>query len=569
MNTIVVGQEDSLATKLTSTNTMYVLSGNHNLDSSKIIIPKGCVLKFDYGSKITNGTLTLNNTVLEGAKHCIATEVCGVQDELDTDFFDLTLKNKTTIMQSIVDTANTIQLHGRLENVFNNIKIGNKPTTLIGNGASVVNTLNTIVTAITITSNTFVRIVDLDFNISSGYAIYKDVAPTTITMLSFMIDRCNFVSSGGSSTAIIQLLSSREGNITNCFFKGSGINGCIGLKRKNAVNTNVIGCMFSDLSYGIYAFAERTNEEEQSELYSSYACGLNVQSAVMLGCKFGIYIEGNDSFFLNNSMIDYCNNPLFIYSQDGANITNNYFSTSEGSSVYNATITIRNNGSKTPANRNKRIIISENTIYGHRTTNNYGIEMDVESEDCIIQGNTFDYFTGHGICLRHLFTNSSWTIEKLVIDNNRFHFANANADGIGGYNFTGDCNVIISNNYAAEGSDTKLLSAGSANYGNYLFFGNHVRLASTPSGSEGVKIYNASQRNHTRLKIDLLLPESVNQLEIVNPMNGDTNIVVQVANNRYPVCVYDICPDKIKFNRVTSNTDAIAFTAIIEHLFNL
>lgn len=71
------------------------------------------------------------------------------------------------------------------------------------------------------------------------------------------------------------------------------------------------------------------------------------------------------------------------------------------------------------------------------------------------------------------------------------------------------------------------------------------------------------------MKIDLLLPASVNQLEIDNPMVGDTNIVVQVANNRYPVCVYSISTTKIKFNRATTNTDAIAFTAIIEHLFNL
>ena len=284
----------------------------------------------------------------------------------------------------------------------------------------------------------------------------------------------------------------------------------------------------------------------------------------------GFFDELNDSFFLNNSMIDFCTNPLVIISQDGANITNNYFSTSTSSGTYNAVITLRNNPDKTSANENKRIIISGNTIYGHRTTNCYGIEMDVECIDCTIQGNTFDYFTDHGIYLRHLNTGSSWQTEKLVIDNNRFHFANdEGADGINGYNYTGENKVVVSNNYAVEKSNTKLLRAGNTNYGNYLFFGNHDYLASVPSGNEGSKIYNASRRNHTRMKIDLLLPESEPQLEIDNPIIGDTNIVVQVANNRYPVCVYSIEADKITFNRATTNTDAIAFTAIIEHLFNL
>lgn len=572
MKTIQINKELgklSVPEMFTSANTIYVLSSEIDLAGNTIQIPEGCVLKFEEGTKITNGTLTLNNSVFEGAKHGIAVKVNGVQEELDTEFFDLTGDNKTAIMQSIVDTASKVQLRGRYENVFDNIEIGDKEISLIGNGAKIVNTRTIGASAITITSNAFIRIVDLDFNISSGYAIYKNVAPTGTTMLSFMIDRCNFVSSGNSSTAIIQLLGSREGNITNCFFKGSGKNGCIGLNRTDAVNTNVIGCMFSDLSYGIKALGVTTSSDTPGELYSSYACGLNVQSAVMLGCKYGIYIEGNDSFFLNNSMIDFCDNPLVLISQDGANITNNYFSTSSIYNDYTAVITVRNNSSKTASNENKRIIISGNTIYGHRESNCYGIDMDVESIDCTIQGNTLDYFTDHGIYLRHTNTGSGWSTEKLVIDNNRFHFAFSNADGIGGYNYTGEWKVIVSNNYAIEGNNTKLLNAGSSNYGSYLFFGNHDYLASVPSGNEGSKIYNASRRNHTRMKFDLLLPAATNQLTITNPMTGDTNIVVHVANNRHPVCVYSISGSQIVFSRATTSTEAIAFTAIIEHLFNL
>lgn len=567
MNRIQINQEkakSSIGDMLTKADTLYELSGDIDLAGTSVIIPERCVLQFAEGTKITNGKIILNNTQIRGAKHSIAVEVSGIQRELDSDDFDLTSNQKTAIMQSIVNTANIIQLHGYLENVFDNIEIGGKETMLIGNGAKIVNT-TVNASAITITDNSFIRIVDLDFSISSGYAIYKDVCPTTSTCLSFIIDRCHFVSTGNSSTAIIQLLGSREGNITNCFFEGSGKTGCIGINRQNAVNTNVIGCMFSNLSYGIKAIGVTTPSDSSTELYSKFACGLNVQSAVMLGCKYGIYIEGNDSFFLNNSMIDFCDNPLVLISQDGANITNNYFSTSTVYNDYTATITVRNNSSKGTANRNQRIIISGNTIYGHRTSNNYGIDMSVKSKDCTIQGNTLDFFTGHGIYMRNESAESSWTIEKLVIDNNRFYFAYSNEDGIGGY--AGDPAIIVTNNYAIESSTTKLMNVGSPYYGNYVYSGNHDYLASVPSGDEGSKVYYASRRNSTRMKIGLTMAANVNTLTINNPMNSDTSLVVYVANNRYPICVYSISSSQIVFTKTTN--EAVSFTAIIEHILNM
>ena len=571
MKTIQINKELgklSVPEMFTSANTIYVLSSEIDLAGNTIQIPEGCVLKFEEGTKITNGTLTLNNTMLEGAKHGIAVKVNGVQEELDTEFFDLTGDNKTAIMQSIVDTASKVQLHGRYENVFDNIEIGDKEISLIGNGAKIVNTRTIGASAITITSNAFIRIVDLDFNISSGYAIYKNVAPTGTTMLSFMIDRCNFVSSGNSSTAIIQLLGSREGNITNCFFKGSGKNGCIGLNRTDAVNTNVIGCMFSDLSYGIKAVGVTTSADTPEELYSSYACGLNVQSAVMLGCKYGIYIEGNDSFFLNNSMIDYCDNPLVIISQDGANISNNYFSTSTEYNDYTAVVTIQNNASKTAANENKRIILYGNTIYGHRSTNCFGIDMDVESIDCTIQGNTLRRFVGHGIYLRHSNTGTGWATEKLVIDNNRFHFSYSNADGIGGQNYTGGNSAIITNNYAIEGNNTKLVGAGSSYLGNYLSFGNHDYLASAPSGDVNNQAFYASRMNSSRMKINLTMSASDTNYVLTNPMPGESNLVVYVANNPIPINVTSVSSSQIVFSKAITSS-SVSFTAIIERVYNL
>lgn len=547
-----------------TSDTIYVISGNNDLLGSTIKVPEGCELFFKKGAKIRNGIIELNNTRLSGEKHCIATKVSGYQDELDTDFFDLTADNKSSIMQSIVNTSSIIQLHGRFENVFDNIQLGGKEITIIGNGAIISNSVSN--PAITITTNDFVRIVDIDFQINTGYAIYKNVAPTTVTKLSFIIDRCRFVSTGDSSTSIIQLLGSREGNITNCFFEGTGKSGSIGINRTDAVNTNVISCMFSNLSYGIKAMGLKTDLDPSSEQYSIFACGLNVQSAVMLGCKYGIFIEGNDSFFLNNSMIDYCDNPLVVISQDGANITNNYFSTSSVYNDYAATITIINNTSKGTANRNKRIIVSGNTIYGHRTINNHAIDLDVESLDCIIQNNTLDFYTDYGVYLRHINVQNGWTTEKLVIDNNRFYFAYDNAKCIGGY--SGGFPIIISNNYVIEGTNTSFFDNGNPYFGNYLYSGNHDYLyGGEPSNPENKKIYYASRRNNTRMKIGLTFNANQYTMSIDNPMHQDTSLVVYIANNRYPICVDSITSQSITFTKTVS--DAVVFTAIIEHILNL
>lgn len=101
MNRITVNQGDSLSAKLTTAKSLYVISGICDLAGAEVKVPEGSTLVFDYGTKIKNGKLVLNNTIFEGAKHCVATEVCGVQDELDTDYFDLTLSNKTAIIEHL------------------------------------------------------------------------------------------------------------------------------------------------------------------------------------------------------------------------------------------------------------------------------------------------------------------------------------------------------------------------------------------------------------------------------------------------------------------------------------
>lgn len=605
MNKIQITQDQKLASMLTSADTLYELSGTFDLGGEIIGIPSGSVLKFTEGCKITNGTISLNNTVFEGAKHCIAALMSGTQYELDTDDFDLTGSNKVTIMQSIVSTATSIQLHGRLENVFDNIII-NKETTLIGNGATIANTTVQINKALNITTDDFVRITDLNFELLVGNAIYKDALVTNDAKLSFIISNCKFKLTTNLSASFIKLVNSREGNITDCFFIGKAYKPNtveyrygIGIERKDAVNTNVISCMFSYLDYGIKATAVHITPDidhpgdDEGELYSKYACGLNVQSAIIISCKYGVYIEGNDSFFLNNSMVDFCENPLVMKSQDGANVTNNYFSTASvifnGASTpaYNATIAVRNNFTKGEKNRNQRIIIANNTIYGHRaenSTKNYGIEMEVESKDCTIQGNTINSCRNVGI---HLIRETNWSIEKLVIDNNRLYLTDNCCFGIGNDpteadSFEGNSQIVLSNNrafgYTEEDNPPtqELVNVAHTNvqqmkYGYYLYHNNHFRKAgNTPTDPLESQVFHENEKSTTRLKLQLSIPSGSTSRQILNPMGDDLNIVVYIANNSVPIFVSFTSAGTNKYiNFTTTTSSGASFTAIIEHLRNI
>lgn len=632
MNTVVVNTGTAFAPQLASADTIYVLSGAYNLGGSPATVPtgsvlkflenatvtngilqfsSGCTLRFEEGSKITNCLLVLNNTLFEGTKHRISTTVSGTQYELDTDYFDLTGTNKKSIMQSIIDVATCVQLHGRFVDVFNNITIVNgsetaqnhieKPKIINGNGATIVNTFtDSTIAAIKIKTDDLVRITDINFEINAGYAIYKDTnVRQENTRLSFIFDRCRFRRTAASNSGLIRLINSREGNITNCIFLSDVVYGGLGIDRSNAINTNVIGCMFSKFNYGIYAKGVHTTDDPNNDYYTSFACGLNVQSAVMLGCKYGIYIEGNDSFFLNNSMIDYCVYPLVIVSQDGANITNNYFSARRPEDVdknvcpvydHTAIITIKNKPSIAASEENKRIILFGNTIYGHRNNACHGIDMDIESIDCTIQNNTFDFFREYGIQLRNtVSTYPNWSTEKLVIDNNRFHFVLANIDygnglesnnaypnidAIHGEGCIGDVSVIISNNYAINVEETidnnliqsKFITAGNAYFGDCLSFGNHDYLVHDPSGTAGSEIKSAFKRNSTRIKINLSMSESSPQLTIDNPMHS-ADVVVYIANNTCPIFVDYIDDSDITFGKNTNL--AASFVAIIERKYEL
>ncbi len=57
MTKITINQGDSLAAKLTTAKSLYVMSGAIDLSGGTVSVPPNCTLKFEEGTIITNGTL--------------------------------------------------------------------------------------------------------------------------------------------------------------------------------------------------------------------------------------------------------------------------------------------------------------------------------------------------------------------------------------------------------------------------------------------------------------------------------------------------------------------------------
>lgn len=76
LSKIILNNVDTLSSQLTDQNCEYVILYNFNLNSDSITIPNNCTLNFQGGS-ITGGTITLQNTKLEGDVKWTGTTISG------------------------------------------------------------------------------------------------------------------------------------------------------------------------------------------------------------------------------------------------------------------------------------------------------------------------------------------------------------------------------------------------------------------------------------------------------------------------------------------------------------
>ena len=185
----------------------------------------------------------------------------------------------------------------------------------------------------------------------------------------------------------IILIGAREGNIHNCYFEN-----CNGIFRSHTTNTIIRDCNFKNGNIGVYDYGDNT----------VYSCGLDLESCQMIGVAKGVYICETDNFIINNCMIDYCDEPVIIESQDNGKITNSYIS----SRTLNPTIRITTNADNIP---NNGIRISKNNILTHYQNGDDGgdcIEINY-LKDGLIEGNYIHFYSRFGI---NILGNLSQTI---------------------------------------------------------------------------------------------------------------------------------------------------------------
>lgn len=250
---------------LNKENTVYIIQYDYSLNYQTVSIPDGCVLQFEGGS-ISNGTLQLNNTILDGDplfKDAVSVTGTINNSYLRPEWFGAssTLEDNTKAINSALYAAYILGVEVvRLRNTTYNISgtLNIYPyCSLIGD-----NELNNKYSGTQIVQNgkvdaiTFVR--------ESG-----DLLNIGVKNLSIV---CN-ISTESSGISVI----SDEASLFNCTFDGIFIKGF-----KNGININISG----NLGIGYNRF-EKCN---------------------IVYCNIGINIEGNS--IANNS--PWCNYNSFV-----------------------------------------------------------------------------------------------------------------------------------------------------------------------------------------------------------------------------------------------------------------
>ena len=228
--------------------------------------------------------------------------------------------------------------------------------------------------------------VGIKLNMEDSKTMFNDFSIFNNRFLSIKSD--NITSDGDYG---IILIGAREGNINNCYFDN-----CNGIFRSHTVNTIIRDCNFKNGNIGVYDCGDNT----------AYSCGLDLESCQMIGVAKGVYICETDNFIINDCMIDYCDEPVIIESQDNGKITNSYIS----SRTMNPAIRLTAN---TDNVLNNGIRICKNNILTHYQNANVGgdcIEINY-LKDGLIEGNYIHFYSRYGInilgnLLQTIFTNN-------------------------------------------------------------------------------------------------------------------------------------------------------------------
>lgn len=142
-NRVKLCKNKTFAEQVTKPNTVYKIRHTFDLAGDTVVIPEGCVLRFKRGI-ITNGTLVLNGTYLEGTKglhNVVLTGTC-TNKELLSDLFVLDNTGKTdnsVDVQSMFNIGVEKIKFSKGTYSFSDIHVGN--VGINANGSTFVSTL--------------------------------------------------------------------------------------------------------------------------------------------------------------------------------------------------------------------------------------------------------------------------------------------------------------------------------------------------------------------------------------------------------------------------------------------
>lgn len=242
----------------------------------------------------------------------------------------------------------------------------------------------------------YTEIRDLDFQ-GFNRGIYIDMPTSEEMFYDFLIVNCKFTQIAAEGWGIY-LDGPREGNIDKCYFEstGQGSTSGGGIYRTLVVNTNIRDCIFKEARFGVY-------DDGQG---SPYSAGNHLLGCVMLGVNFGVTASRNDSYVIDGCMIDYCDAPIRLFSQDGAKIVNNYISTRTA----NPAIDVKKDPGDAVGNFGVKII--NNTIISHYTAGPANTIEIFDSQDSTISDCYIQFYNFYGI----RYKNCTF----LTIDRNKF-----------------------------------------------------------------------------------------------------------------------------------------------------
>jgi hypothetical protein len=130
--------------------------------------------------------------------------------------------------------------------------------------------------------------------------------PFSSQRYEYLISKCRFLQAGAIKA--IRLYGPREGLIESCYFEGND-----GIYTEFSINSKITDCQFKGCNYMVL-----------SKLGSE---GLIFSGGVALGCSFGIRCERTTGVQITNSMIDFCDSPIYLQGATDVLIQGNYIST--------------------------------------------------------------------------------------------------------------------------------------------------------------------------------------------------------------------------------------------------